>query len=126
MDYYKEIPGIPKEVVDKALENYLCQFKEYSTFRPYPSMKEFFQPEPYEGMQEIVQYLKCGKKIPVSGGAAYDYFDPEKISGENVPMTDGELAWDHTLPYYIETYNLRLPEHHEKRLLEKIRAKKKE
>ena len=126
MDYYKEIPGIPKEVVDKALENYLCEYQEYGTIRPSPSMKDSFQPEPYEGMPEIVQYLKEGEKRPVSGGVAYDYFDPEKISGENILMTDGEFDWDHTLPYYIETYNLRLPEHHEKRLLEKIRAKKKE
>ena len=126
MDYYKEIPGIPKEVVDKALDNYLCDFEEYGVIRPCPSMKAFFQPEPYEGMQEIIDYLKKGKLSDTSGGVAYDYFNPEKISGENRSMSDGEFNWSHTLPYYIETYNLRLLEHHEKRLLEKIRAKKTE
>lgn len=97
----------------------LSGYKEFNPGMDFPSMTNFFTPQPYEGLEEIVRYLESGTVTYVSAGVAKDAFTGERISGEHTGMTDGEYAWNSSLPYYVRKYNLRLPEVFEKKVLNK-------
>ncbi len=96
---------------------YIGKYKEFNQDRDYPSIKNFFQKEAYEGQGEIIYYLKHGKKDMTSMQIPHDVISGEKISMEKIGMNDGVYSWWNTLAYYVEKYNLRLPEEFEKHIL---------
>ena len=96
----------------------LIRYAEFGPNMGLKSMKEFFEPQPYEGMQSIIDYLKNGKKTYAKAARANDVFTGEAIDvDEYVGMTDGEYSWNSVLSYYVEKYNLRLPKDFEAKVL---------
>ncbi|MCQ2499776.1 MAG: hypothetical protein MJ117_00345 [Lachnospiraceae bacterium] len=83
----------------------------------FPSMKEYFEKEPYEGKEKIIKYLKSGKKTYISLGKSVDFFTNETLPVEMGGMTDGEFSWSTSLYHYVERYNLRLPKEFEDKVL---------
>ena len=49
-----------------------------------------------------------------------DIITGELTNRELVYMDDGEYSWSSKLPYYVEKYNLKLPEDFERHVLEKV------
>ena len=86
----------------------IFEFDEYGPGMGFPSIKESMLDKPYEGMDQIIAYLKKGKKTYAAAGRAYDFFTGEVIPGERCGMTDGIFSWISSLAYYVEKYNLKL------------------
>ncbi len=95
----------------------LIQYDEFGPNMGFDSMRKHFAEVPYEGIEKIVDYLEAGKKTYAKAARAIDVFSGDPINTEYVGMTDGEYSWNSVLPYYVEKYNLRLPEQFEKKVL---------
>ena len=92
----------------------------YDEFGPgmgLPHMSDFFEPEPYNGIDKIIDYLEKGQPTFVSGKVAKDIYSGKVIPVEYCGMTDGKYSWMSVLPYYVKTYNLRLPQEFENYVL---------
>ena len=75
-----------------------------------PSIRDFINPEPQPDERRIVHYLRSGVLIGVSSGYDRDVLNP--AAGVILPQgfqTDGLYFWPVSLPYYVETYHLLLP-----------------
>jgi len=48
-----------------------------------------------------------------------DIFTGERIPHEVLVMSDGDYYWPNYLAWYVEKYNLRMPEEFEKYILDK-------
>lgn len=94
----------------------LNKYDEYGQGMGYPSMKDFFEKKPYEGQKEIVEYLKAGRKTFAAAGLFKDFYTGEYKSA-NYAMTDETFTWMSSLIYYVERYNLRLPQEFENHVL---------
>lgn len=58
--------------------------------------------------QEVVGYLRSGVSLILSPGRDEDVFDPSKYAGSASVLTDGVYAWQKTLSYYVDTYDVEL------------------
>lgn len=81
-------------------------------------MKESFQKTDYPGKDKVISYLRSGTVDMVSAAAPVDVFTGEKIAPEKLGMNDGTFMWWDMLSYYVERYNLRLPEEFERHILQ--------
>lgn len=109
--------NIPVRAKEEDVMISLIQYEEFGPGLGLPSMSDYFVPKPYEGQRRIVQYLREGMRTYSSTGLARDCYTGEIIPGERCGMTDGEYSWNSVLPYYVEKYNLRLPEDFERKVL---------
>ena len=76
------------------------------------SLKDHFVPCEYPGQKEAVQYLKSGgKELGISMRIPVDFFTGERLPGVgSVFYADDKYSWNGTLAYYVERYNLKLPD----------------
>ena len=95
----------------------LIQYDEFGKNMDLPSIKDSFNKGKYDGQSKIIDYLKKGKVTAVSMGKVFDVFTGKEIMHENKLMNDGMFSWTSALIYYVENYNLRLPEEFEKHVL---------
>lgn len=97
----------------------LFLFKEFGEVpgMAFPSMKDYFQKEPYPDKDKIVAYMKKGRKTYCATSYARDCYTGDRIPGEHCGMTDGEYSWNNELIYYVEKYNLKLDDDFEKKVL---------
>jgi len=96
-------------------------------FREFPfgttadlSMREKMSVKPWLNQDQALDYLRSGLILGVTMGADLtDWFDPPakanpKISGQpeggTTEMTDGTWFWYAGLIYFVEKYNVRLPD----------------
>lgn len=99
---------------------YIGNYKEFET-ESKVSMKDFFEKEGYENQEKIAEYLKSnGKNIMVSASYHKDVFTSQSTGIEEICKEDGKYRWFNILAYYVEKYNLRLPEDFEIHILGKI------
>ena len=96
---------------------FIGKYKEFNPNHNFPSITEFFSDTPYEGQDRIVKYLKNGTEDMLRFAVPKDVLTGDPIMIRNVGMNDGEYTWFATLAYYVEKYNLRLPEEFEKKIL---------
>ena len=104
---------------------YLGLYNEINPGKGYPSMREFFSAEPYVGQREVVYYLLHGNEDMVSAKIPVDVFTGKPIRMNQVGMNDGEYSWWNTLAYYVEKYNLRLPQSFVEKAIKTAKAKHK-
>lgn len=95
----------------------LGKYNELSPNKGYPSMKDHFENDQYYGKAEILEYLLNGRIHMVTASHITDVFTGETIGKELVYMDDGEFSWSSKIPYYVDKYNLRLPEEFENHVL---------
>lgn len=96
---------------------FIGRYDEFNPGKNYPSIREFFSDAPYEGQGRIIHYLKHGSEDMASFRLPKDVITGEIIPMSAIGMNDGEYSWFNTLAYYVEKYNLRLPEDFEKKIL---------
>lgn len=58
--------------------------------------------------KEVVAYLRSGVTLVFSPGLDEDVLDPRKHADSASVLTDGVFAWQKTLAYYVETYDVEL------------------
>jgi hypothetical protein len=85
-----------------------------------PSMREFRADEPWKDQEKVLDYLHSGYVVALVMGADLpDRFDAScranpvingKVEGGATPMTDGVWLWPAGLIYFIEKYNVRVPQ----------------
>ena len=100
------------------------RYWEFSKRDGDPSIREFFSDEKRPNQNEIVWYLKNGKVNLVSPGWTYDVVTGKKIPGTPRTLCDREYEWPSDLVYYVEKYNLRLPDDFEDHILRALRRRK--
>lgn len=77
----------------------------------YPSMRDSFSEKPVENKNEIIDFILNAGELDVAAGAtAMDVFTDEDTGIMNAMRTDGMYKWGMDLAYYVERYNLRLPD----------------
>lgn len=59
--------------------------------------------------EEVVAYLRSGITFVFSPGLDEDVLDPRKYAGSASVLTDGVYAWQKTLAYYVDRYDVELP-----------------
>lgn len=96
---------------------YIGQYEELIPGRGYEKLLDNCEDRSYPGMGKIIYYLRHGRKDMVAMELAKDVFTGEVIPGGNIGMNDGQYSWCTYLAYYVEKYNLRLPEEFEKHIL---------
>jgi hypothetical protein len=85
-----------------------------------PSMIEFMGDHPWKDQDKVLDYLRSGHILANTMGADLtDWFDRSQranplvhgqVEGGTTPMGDGEWFWYAGLIYFVEKYNVRLPE----------------
>jgi hypothetical protein len=85
-----------------------------------PSMREFMSDKPWPDQDKMLEYLRSGHILALPMGASLtDWFDrPRKanpiingqVEGGTTPMGDGVWFWCAGLIYFVEKYNVRLPQ----------------
>ena len=58
----------------------------------------------------IVQYLRSGISVSVCPTMVHDVLETEHEIGELSTLTDGIYQWPSDYVYYIEKYNLKIPD----------------
>lgn len=97
----------------------IINFKEFAPKREHPSIHHYLENEPYPDQDKIIQFLKNGKIEFAQMSRSRDIFTGERIPYEVLGMSDGDYFWSNTLAWYVEKYNLRMPEEFERYILEK-------
>lgn len=95
----------------------LGKYDEFSPGMGFPSIKPFLHEKPYSLKSTVLDYLKKGNIHMVTASKPVDIFTGETICYELVYMDDGVYSWSSKLIYYVEKYNLKLPEDFEKHVL---------
>lgn len=84
--------------------------KEIMKDDKYPSIIELISEKEINRKKDIVDYLKRGTITSASPSGIYDVINGEKIDTELQMMNDGKYAWRSDLIYYVEKYNMKLPD----------------
>lgn len=66
--------------------------------------------------QSVLEYLKSARPLVVSPGTLGDVFDPLGHAGSGSILTDGTYAWHDALAYYLDEYDIVLPEEFEEHM----------
>lgn len=102
----------------------LNKFDEFGHGMGFPSMREYFQNDKYENQDLITAYLKTGTPVMVQTAYARDVFTGTLLGYEKIFVNDGVYAWSNDLAYYVEKYNLKLPDDFTEYVLNKQKNKK--
>jgi hypothetical protein len=74
------------------------------------NMKDHLSKEAQVDGDKIASYLRDGIIMGAFMQYLYDVFDDKKLSAPDIYYTDGFWYWSGDLAYYVEKYNLMLPE----------------
>ena len=89
---------------------FVGQYEEFSPGEGYPSIKEHIQEKPHKSKAAILKHLRNGHACMATASRFVDVLSGEKTNVELIFMHDGKYAWTSKIPYYVEKYNLELPE----------------
>ena len=74
------------------------------------SIKQFIVSKVNYDKKKILDYLQNGKKEAICPKPIYDIISGKMISTSFTVLTDGEYIWKNDLPYYVDKYNIKLPQ----------------
>ena len=89
---------------------YIGKYREFNPGLDYPSIRDFFSDDPYPEKYRIAAYLRNGNDSLLAGGSNRDVITGEAIPLASIFRNDGVYSWHQSLAYYVEKYNLILPE----------------
>ena len=96
-------------------------YKEFGEDENDPSIHDYLEKEPYPNQEKIANFLKNGKIELAQMSRDRDIFTGQRIQREVLVMSDGDYFWANTLAWYVEKYNLRMPEEFEHYILSKVK-----
>lgn len=95
----------------------LGKYEEFSPNMGFQSITESLDTEPYDGKKEILEYLRKGNIHMVTATRIKDIFTDKQTNEKLVYMDDGKYSWTSRVIYYVDKYNLRLPNDFEQHVL---------
>ena len=95
----------------------LGKYDEFAPNMGFPSIKDYLHEESYDSKKAVLGYLRSGTVHMVTASKMVDIFTGETINEEVVFMDDGKYSWSSKLAYYVDRYNLKLPQDFEKHIL---------
>lgn len=103
--------------IKKKRKNIMTNWKEF-----YPNAQKSIKEDINnhilnQNINKIIKYLCNGEIILVSPSSVIDVISGERIAASTYIYTDGEYSWSNALSYYVEKYNLKLPEEFENKIL---------
>ena len=102
----------------------LMRFIGYEETTPgygFSLMKDCLEKEPHPHKERIVRFLLRGGAVEFARvSRAKDVFTGKHIPYEVLVRSDGDYFWATTLAWYVEQYNLRLPEDFERYILARM------
>jgi hypothetical protein len=101
--------------VAKTQLRYVGNFVEvgFDDYPDAPSLVQLRGKRKPDHKVEVVAYLRSATALVVSPGIDRDIFDPAKFAGSRTVMTDGVYAWPKLLEYYVDSYDVLLPQEFE-------------
>ena len=75
----------------------------------YPSIKELIN-KPIKEKEKVIKYMKKCKVVAVAPAIVRDIINPNNKIAELCLMTDGKYEWRSDIIYYVEKYDMELPE----------------
>jgi hypothetical protein len=88
----------------------------------YPALKTLInKPMDNEIKEKVVKYLKEGKELAIAPSITRDILDPNVRLPRLSLMGDGEYEWRSDIAYYVEKYDLELPQEFIEHVLEKMK-----
>jgi hypothetical protein len=75
----------------------------------YPSLKDLIN-KPIKEKEKILKYMKKCTVTSASPAVITDLINPEIRFNELLCMTDGKYGWRSDVIYYVEKYDMELPE----------------
>src|SRR5262245_60840406 len=96
----------------RTLLRYVGNFVElgYDDHPNAPSLEQLRGKRKLENKDGVVAYLQNGTTLVYSPGRDEDVFDDSKTAGSASVATDGVYAWPRTLAYYVQYYDVELPD----------------
>lgn len=76
----------------------------------FPAMTDSFLSKPIKNKNTIIKYLHSGNIDTVCMQEAQDVFTGESIGFRDYGRSDGTYKWPECLAYYVDKYNLQLPD----------------
>ena len=95
----------------------LGKYNEFAPNMGFPSIKDYLQKEPYKSKEVILKHLHNGNIHMVTASRIVDTISGETTNIELVFMDDGKYSWSSAVPYYVDQYNLKLPQEFEEHVL---------
>jgi len=96
------------------------EFRELGGAASAPSLKDARSLAPLPDRTEVVKYLSSAPLFVACPGLEGDVLDPSvQTAGPLHILTDGEWEWPAVLAYYVQKYNIGLPQD----FLDHIRAR---
>lgn len=92
-------------------------YAELEPGRNFPRMRDSFEKAAYPRKNDILHFLRNGTVEFARASRAKDVFSGDLIPSEVLIMHDGDFYWSNTLAWYVEKYNLRLPNDFERHIL---------
>ena len=97
----------------------LGQIREIYKDDQYPSIKDLVN-KPIIGKDKIINYMKNCKITSASPAIITDLINPEIKLTELYCMTDGKYGWRSDVIYYVEKYDMELPEEFVQHVLQQL------
>lgn len=89
---------------------FVGEYKEMNPSKDLDSITKHFAKSRYPMQDVIVRFLKNGESFCASTALPHDVITGERINMECVGKKDGDYVWVSTLAYYVDKYNLELPD----------------
>lgn len=98
---------------------FIGQTYELDKDSKYPSIKELIN-KPIKEKEKIIRYMKKCNIIAVAPAIVRDILNPNNKIAELCLMSDGKYEWRSDVIYYVEKYDMELPEEFIKHVLSQI------
>ncbi|WP_238881602.1 hypothetical protein [Clostridium sp. YIM B02551] len=85
------------------------QIREVYGDDKYPSIKELIN-RPIKDKEKILEYMRKSKVIAQAPAVGMDLINPNNKTLELSLMTDGDYEWRSDVIYYVDKYDMELPE----------------
>lgn len=92
------------------------QIREIYKDDKYPSIKDLIN-KPIKEKKKIIEYMKKCKIIATVPAVVRDIVNPNNRVPELFLMSDGKYEWRSDVIYYVEKYDIELPEEFIKHVL---------
>lgn len=77
--------------------------------KKYPPIRDLIN-KPIKEKSKVIEYMKKSKVIAVAPAIVRDIINPNNKIPELFLMTDGKYEWRSDVIYYVEKYDMELPE----------------
>ena len=76
----------------------------------YPSIRSLMSDTPHPMKSKIIHYLSSAKVVAAAAGPMKDVLTGEYTGKELLVQSDGKYRWRSDTQYYVDKYNMRLPD----------------